>query len=113
MDFSRRYFKRQTAWWRISRSTQHENNISWRKSMSKSKKNMPSAEEYAELWKDYVLRTYLYMSCGLPSADDTGLSDPFIIFKCASAEVKSRHKAKKIEPWMVPDTRNGYQNSWN
>lgn len=41
---------------------------------------------------------YLYMGRDLPSADDTGLSDPFIVFKCAGAEAESHHKAETLNP---------------
>ena len=64
----------------------------------RSEKHMPTPEEYAEIWRDYVLRMYLYMGRDLPSADDTGLSDPFIVFKCAGAEAESHHKAETLNP---------------
>ncbi len=33
--------------------------------------------------KLYELRIHLYMGRNLPAADETGSSDPFIIFRCA------------------------------
>ena len=42
---------------------------------------MPTPKEYAKLCQDYILRIYLYMGRDLPAADETGLSDPYIVLK--------------------------------
>jgi hypothetical protein len=58
----------------------------------------PSPLEIENYYDTYILRVYLYMGRDLPAADDTGLTDPFVIVRCAGSKEKSGYKTQTLNP---------------
>ena len=44
----------------------------------REKDSLPSENEIKKLYREYILRVFLYMGRDLPAADSTGLADPFV-----------------------------------
>jgi hypothetical protein len=64
----------------------------------RDKEAFPSAAEIHNYYENYILRVYLYMGRDLPAADDTGLTDPFVIVRCAGSKEKSDYKTETLNP---------------
>lgn len=51
-----------------------------------------------KLFRSFQLRVHLYIGRNLPPADEGGVSDPFVIIRCAGNTIRSTVKSQTLNP---------------